>query len=254
MNNLKIDLIIPVWNTPKVILTNCLNSVVKNFKGNQCILIDDGSTDGSADICDSFKLKYPKLFKVIHKENEGNSIARNLGIQTSNADYIMFLDCDDLLVNNDEIYNTNYSLNWYKFIYIENNKFKYSYYPVWNTLYKLDTIKALNIHFPTFKSGYNPGEDWYFNLSLEIKLNQPPIKMISVIMERIIREDSLGNKIKKDKNFYLNEYDTLFRLYNEMKSSYSPLNIGMHRLLNKMERNLENYKSTLKETNSVKSI
>ena len=61
----------------------------------EIILVDDGSTDGSASICDEYKTKYPELIRVIHKENGGLSSARNAGIDAANGEYIIFPDPDD---------------------------------------------------------------------------------------------------------------------------------------------------------------
>ena len=61
----------------------------------EIILVDDGSTDGSASICDEYKTKHPELIRVIHKENGGLSSARNAGIDAANGEYIIFPDPDD---------------------------------------------------------------------------------------------------------------------------------------------------------------
>lgn len=64
----------------------------------ECLLIDDGSTDGSGDICDEYSRRY-EIFRVFHRPNQGNSFARNYGIQQACGEWILFLDDDDYLLN-----------------------------------------------------------------------------------------------------------------------------------------------------------
>lgn len=89
-----VSIIVPVYNS-KDTLVRCINSiVVQSFKDFECILIDDGSTDGSADICDTMKEKDSRI-KVVHEENKGVSRARNVGLDLAGGEYIMFVDSDD---------------------------------------------------------------------------------------------------------------------------------------------------------------
>ena len=93
MNDL-ISIIIPVYNVEKY-LKECLESVINQTYTNlEIILVDDGSTDGSGNICDEYKKRDTRI-KVIHKENGGVSIARNLGLNYVNGQYIGFIDSDD---------------------------------------------------------------------------------------------------------------------------------------------------------------
>lgn len=90
-----VSVIIPVYNV-KDYIQKCLDSLVnQTLKQMEIIVIDDGSTDGTSEIIDNYKNKYPKLFKVVHKKNEGVSIARNVGLDMANGEYIGFLDSDD---------------------------------------------------------------------------------------------------------------------------------------------------------------
>lgn len=96
------SLIIPIYNVPRNLLIGCLNSVVSQLSQHsdcECLLIDDGSTDGSAAICDDYAKQYD-VFKVFHKENQGNGFARNYGIQQARGQWILFLDDDDYLLDN----------------------------------------------------------------------------------------------------------------------------------------------------------
>ncbi|MEB8347240.1 glycosyltransferase [Flavobacteriaceae bacterium KMM 6898] len=92
--NLKISIIIPVFNAEKH-LERCLNSIsVQTFQNLEILLINDGSTDTSGEICDRFS-HLDKRFIVIHKKNEGTSSARNQGLKFATGDYVGFIDSDD---------------------------------------------------------------------------------------------------------------------------------------------------------------
>lgn len=93
MNN-KISIIIPVYNVQEY-LPKCLTSVInQTYKNLEIIVVDDGSTDGSGQICDRFARKDNRII-VIHKENEGQSSARNVALDIATGDYIGFVDSDD---------------------------------------------------------------------------------------------------------------------------------------------------------------
>lgn len=91
-----VSIIIPVYNT-KCYLDECIHSVlVQTYKNVEILLVDDGSTDGSGQICDDFA-KYDARIKVIHKKNGGLSDARNAALNVLNGEYIYFLDSDDYI-------------------------------------------------------------------------------------------------------------------------------------------------------------
>ncbi len=93
---LDISVIIPVFNTASF-LKKCLNSVVnQKYRFSKIILIDDGSTDGSGDICDSYLKAYNNI-QVYHRQNAGAGAARNFGVQHVISDWLVFLDSDDFL-------------------------------------------------------------------------------------------------------------------------------------------------------------
>lgn len=92
----KISIIVPVYNVEDYLM-KCLDSILgQTYKNLEIILIDDGSKDNSGNICDEYALKSEKI-KVIHKENEGLSVTRNLGIKVATGDYIAFIDSDDYI-------------------------------------------------------------------------------------------------------------------------------------------------------------
>lgn len=95
MNEL-ISVIVPVYNVERY-LSKCIESILgQSYENLEIILIDDGSTDCSGEICD----KYAKLDNriiVIHKENGGASSAKNAGLRIANGKYLSFVDSDDYL-------------------------------------------------------------------------------------------------------------------------------------------------------------
>ena len=104
MNSPTFSIIVPVYNVEDY-LSECIDSVLaQTFTDFECMLIDDGSTDESPSICDTYSLKDNRI-KVIHKENGGLSDARNTGILNSTGEYIILLDSDDILSNNNALQN-----------------------------------------------------------------------------------------------------------------------------------------------------
>lgn len=100
MNTVELSIIIPVYNVIAY-LERCLESVLYQCKDKsvEIILIDDGSQDGSEQLCDMYAQKYPELIKVLHKENGGLSSARNVGLNTAEGIYVCFLDSDDMVAD-----------------------------------------------------------------------------------------------------------------------------------------------------------
>ena len=93
---MKFSIIVPVYNVEKY-LEECLNSLLEQkFKDYEIILVNDGSTDNSGKICQHYSNLSDKI-KVYNKSNEGLSCARNLGIEKSSGDFLIFVDSDDFI-------------------------------------------------------------------------------------------------------------------------------------------------------------
>ena len=89
-----ISIIVPIYNVEKY-LRQCLDSIIaQTYQNFECLLINDGSPDNSADICREYVSKDSR-FRYFEKENGGASSARNLGIECSGGAYITFIDSDD---------------------------------------------------------------------------------------------------------------------------------------------------------------
>ena len=96
---MKLSVIIPVYNAEKY-LEKCVDSVLmQSYNNFEVILINDGSTDSSGVICDSYALNDSRV-KVFHQSNKGVSAARNLGIHKSKGEWLYFMDSDDTINEN----------------------------------------------------------------------------------------------------------------------------------------------------------
>lgn len=130
---IRFSIIIPCYNVEKYIsktLESVFNQTYQNF---EIILINDGSKDNTGKILNNYSRK-DKRIKVIHKENEGVSVVRNVGIENAIGEYIYFLDGDDLIKNNlleraDEVFK-NKKVEIFSFgfnMIYENEKIKRKY-------------------------------------------------------------------------------------------------------------------------------
>ena len=94
--NSLISVIVPVYNVEKY-LPQCLNSIInQTYKNIEVVLVDDGSTDDSGNICEEYKKNDERII-VVHQKNSGLSAARNVGIEISTGEYITFIDSDDYI-------------------------------------------------------------------------------------------------------------------------------------------------------------
>ncbi|MCC8073619.1 MAG: glycosyltransferase, partial [Clostridiales bacterium] len=165
MNEDKISVIVPIYNCEQYI-ERCVKSIInQSYKNIEIILVDDGSTDASPKICDSFAQKDSRV-KVIHKSNSGVAHSRECGVLQSSGDYITFVDSDDwiksdmlehlyrLIKSGDyRIASCDYELKFDENILDENTPvktveldfcdmikylFDYSLWSIWAKLYKRD--------------------------------------------------------------------------------------------------------------------
>lgn len=99
---MKVSIIIPIYNV-KDYLKECIDSVLmQTFRNFEVLLIDDGSTDLSGELCDKISLNDSRI-RVFHKLNGGPSSTRNYGIDRALGEYIIFLDSDDYWIDKDTL-------------------------------------------------------------------------------------------------------------------------------------------------------
>lgn len=91
-----ITIIVPVYNVEKYI-RECIDSLLnQTYRNLEIILVDDGSTDKSGDICENYTITDSRV-KVIHKKNEGLGFARNTGLRVAQGKFVTFIDSDDIV-------------------------------------------------------------------------------------------------------------------------------------------------------------
>lgn len=229
----KISVIIPVFNS-SLYLDHCLSTVVnQTLKDIEIILIDDGSTDNSLSIIKGYAKKYSNI-KYISKANEGQAIARNLGIQMASGEFIAFVDSDDYIELDmlEELYNvaklkssdivvcdyveeySNKNIEK-KSLYIEADNIIKSYIICaagpWSKIIKSDILKKNNIKFLE-KNIY---EDLAIIPTLALytsKISYCP----KILYHYLIRLNSTMNQTKYNKKLesIFNVMDVLYNKFN----------------------------------------
>ena len=139
-----ISIIVPVYNAEST-LNQCIDSIInQKFTDWELLLVNDGSSDRSGEICDEYAAKDSRI-KVFHKENGGVSSARNVGIDNSLGKWVTFIDSDDKIF--DDIFSllkySNGDLIVFNFIIDQNTKEYPQYLFKENTLYCNVQMKQL---------------------------------------------------------------------------------------------------------------
>lgn len=190
VNNPKISIIVPVYNSEKY-LHRCIDSILaQTFKDFELLLIDDGSTDRSGKICDEYAAKDERI-SVFHKQNEGASEARNYGLSRANGVYVSFIDSDDWM-------EPSYYDNFF-----EDKDFVYDIYFQNYVLHKADgnvemkPLRSMAIH-------EGSTHEALFYLMKEVKFGWSWIKLFkrSIIMEHHLLFDRSVN-LREDELFAL---------------------------------------------------
>lgn len=98
MKNPEISIIIPVYNAEKY-LDECMGAILnQTYKDYEIICVNDGSLDKSLEVLNKYKERYPQIFRVHSQENQGQAVARNVGVDMAVGRYIAFIDADDRIL------------------------------------------------------------------------------------------------------------------------------------------------------------
>lgn len=202
-----ISIIVPVYNVKKY-LPKCIDSVInQTYTDWELILINDGSKDNSGIICDEYASKDERI-KVIHKNNEGVSIARNSGIELAKGEYICFIDSDDWI---EPTYLSDFRIN----------EFKCDFYfsgALYDTYGKVYSYKKYNEKF--CRSKYEIRND-FFDQDL-LSNGYPWGKLYRT---QIIRE----NNLRFNENLTINEdHIFVFQYFLHINSLYITNAAGYH--------------------------
>lgn len=244
MNNLKISIIVPIYNVEEY-LERCIVSIInQTYKNLEIILVDDGSPDNSAIICENYAKKDERII-VVHKKNGGLSAARNSGLKISTGDYVLFVDSDDFIeldsceklihditddidivvgvckeIRSSDIFfqkHSNlvngqvYKSKDYVLLSIEKNEW---YAPAWLNLYKRKFLVDNNLYY----------RDGYYFEDLEMLprlfLSNPTIKYINYpFYNYIIRENSIMTS-----GFTPEKIEMILNIYSDWYKYFNTLN------------------------------
>lgn len=241
----KISIVVPVYNGEKYI-KECLDSLIaQTYKNIEIILIDDGSTDHSNTICDEYKNIDQRVI-ALHIENGGVSKARNIGIENSTGEYLMFVDSDDWLQDDAveilvDTINQNSDLDYINSSYfniaidgmrklcsvtdryIEIKKdgiaqFCQENYRLfstpWAKLYRRNIIKKYNL---AFDEQVKYGEDFIFNMKYLMNCRLISLLDTPIYNYRLVVAGSAQTKYFKDMAVYrIKAYNAILELI-EMK-------------------------------------
>lgn len=220
MNNSLVSIIVPVYNTAEY-LEECIESVLnQTYKNIELILINDGSTDKSGEICKNYADKYP--IKYIFQPNQGVSVARNNGLDVATGKYVYFLDSDDSIdsrfietsVDVAEKENTDIVIvacNVY-------DKIKFGIVfagTPWQLFIKKSVIDKIPLRFVV---GICTCEDGLFNQMLSFWTNKISVNEDAIYYYRV-RPDSAtrivnSNRIANDMQIIITELEKFCYLYN----------------------------------------
>lgn len=197
-----ISVIVPVYNV-KPYLSKCVDSIInQTYPDLEIILVDDGSTDGSGELCDEYANKDSRVV-VIHQKNAGPGAARNYGIKIAQGEYIGFVDSDDTIAP--KMYQTMVEMavrlkvemvvcdyrivgetgNVSVHVPLKTNvvlsreeivhkvlpeligECRYGYASLWNKLYRKDFLFDNHLEM---EENRRHGEDWWFNIQVFDKM------------------------------------------------------------------------------------
>ena len=238
----KISIIIPVYNSAKF-LSRCFDSIkAQTFSDFEVLLIDDGSTDNSGEICDKVSSEDSR-FRTFHTQNQGSSLARRYGIERANCDKLVFIDSDDdvhhLYLHNlhDAMTQNNVDIAMCDMQKVPNDSnpseittgapiildqeslhkrfFNYQFWGFWGKIYKKELFDG--IYFPP----YNINEDYV--VMAQLFLNQNRIAYIPNAMYYYRTNPQSQSHLRLSPRIMEEYYNKLWVLefYRQTKCAYS---------------------------------
>lgn len=278
------SIIIPVYNVEKY-LDRCVESVLRQiYRNYEVILVDDGATDNSGNMCDEWAKKDSRI-KVIHQANKGLPGARNSGMKIAAGDYIFFLDSDDFIEKEFLFKTLNYMRRGFdicsfcarrvdedgKYIYdmrfpdgigeqvftaenrecfILNNLFQYKLgWEVCFAVFRRNFLAENNI---SFHEDSKFAEDIPFTFECMLKANNY-IKIPDILYNYTLRESSIMGKISEEeslKKVFDSVFSKIALVLEKYQSRYYPISIYYVMLMKFYYRTL-NRKYSFEEVISI---
>lgn len=216
---MKLSIIIPVYNV-EPFLRRCLDSIIvpeEYIHDVEVIIVDDGSTDNSGEICDEERDRVG--FTIIHQKNKGVCAARNVALGKAMGDYIMFLDSDDCLADGAvetmlKLADKGEDIIQFNFLKCMENKCtlagrhacfnKYYYLSalppywvlVWNKIYKRSFLEEHNIRF---FEGMKYDDDTQFNIQCFRYMENLPSSDVVIVKHYYDNEGSVTHTLSREK-------------------------------------------------------
>lgn len=258
-----VSIIVPVYNAEKF-LNRCVDSILRQeYSTFELILVNDGSTDSSARICDQYAAEDSRVI-VIHKENSGVSDSRNLALDRARGKYIQFLDSDDwitpdatkLFVRSAETHQCDLVISdFYRVVgdrvshkgdieedgimnreqyaaHMMENPADFYYGVIWNKLFRRDLIEK---HHLRMDSNLNWCEDFLFNLEYIRHANvflalQAPIYYYVKTKGSLVSQSMSINRIIKTKLLLFEYYNEFYKSVYE-EEDYSKIRLQIYSFL-----------------------
>ena len=244
-----VSIIVPVYNGIDYIRP-CLSSIEEqDYPHKQLILVDDGSTDGSSDFLEEYAALRPWV-QVIHQNNTGVSVARNSGLKEARGAYIIFHDCDDIMLPsmisslfqalettpNADLAAVGFlrcssgETDEYPVLYdgrkdrdLPNHQaLRYLNTEVWGKIYRSEVIKSNNL---TFRTDMTHGEDQDFvarYLMLSRKVSLVHLYLMKYMVHTGSATDELGKGMLPEK-IYIDQFTLWTKIAKDMPSNWSRL-------------------------------
>ena len=241
MKQPKISIIVPVYNAEKY-LRQCLDSILnQSFSDFEVLLVDDGSKDDSEKICDEYAVK-DKRVHVCHQANQGVSVARNVGLENAQGEWMYFPDADDIVMPNAlnmmmsfadktieyimcgyEVYDENgactYSIEERKQKIIDRDAaliemfaptdYRYQGY-LWNKLFRASIIKENSL---SFVRGIKFNEDRLFNVEYLCHVKYKVVYTTTPIYQYIERTNSaMASLTQRFNPAFITDLDAFVRM------------------------------------------
>ncbi|MBQ3104779.1 MAG: glycosyltransferase [Lachnospiraceae bacterium] len=263
MNSPYVSIIVPVYNA-ETNLKRCIDSVLKqDFEKFELLLVDDGSTDASGMICDTYAKQDPRI-RVIHQKNSGVSAARNAAMGQARGTYLQFLDSDDWITpdatgllyrmaeeNDCELVISDF----YRVIeerlapkgdiqeqgvlsrkelaaYMMENPADFYYGVLWNKLYRSDIIRSLGLQMDP---ELHWCEDFLFNMEYIRHIRQVYVLKVPIYYyvktkgSLVSQAVSLSNMVKMKRSVFQSYHDFYKDIFEE--EDYEKNRLQMYRFL-----------------------